>query len=66
MNGYIDFFCNGDGLIDTLAINGGVALQMNSGVALTSGAIYEFTLTVGDGDRVTFSNPPFRVIEFVP
>jgi len=59
-NGRINFQVEGTGSVATISLNGGsTTYNINGGAALTSGAIYEFSVTVTSGDSFTISGATF-------
>jgi len=59
-NGRIVFQLEGTGATATISFNGGTTTyQLNSGTALTNGAIYEFSVAVASSDSFTISGATF-------
>jgi len=59
-DGYVDFQVIGAGAVGTVTING-VTGNINSGTLLVTGAVYEFSITVSDGDVIIFSPVPYKI-----
>jgi len=59
-SGRIVFQVEGSGSTATISFNNGsTTYQLNSGSALASGAIYEFSVAVASGDTFTISGATF-------
>jgi hypothetical protein len=59
-NGRVVFQLEGTGAVATVSFNNGTTTyNLNSGNALTSGAIYEFSVAVAGGDSFTVSGATF-------
>jgi len=59
-NGRINFQLAGTGNVTTISFNNGSTnYNINGGAALTSGALYEFTVSVASGDSFTVSGATF-------
>jgi len=59
-NGRINFQLVGTGNVATVSFNNGTTTyNINGGAALTSGALYEFTVSVASGDSFTVSGATF-------
>jgi hypothetical protein len=59
-NGRVVFQLAGSGSVATVSFNSGsTAYNLNSGNALASSAVYEFSVGVASGDSFTVSNATF-------
>jgi len=59
-NGRVTFQLAGTGAVATVSFNdGSTTYNLNAGSALTSGALYEFSVAVASGDSFTVSNATF-------
>jgi len=66
-NGKIVFQLAGSGSVATVSLNGGsTTYDLNSGNALVSGSIYEFSVEVASGDVLTVSGATFIRGFFIP